>query len=111
MQNNLLYQGVPTIIRSDCGGENSCLATCHMMLRHGHTDEYQGNRSFRYGPSTTNTVSDIITILARIIMIIREFESWWGQLRKCVSDYWINEFKVQAILHINTIIKITQYRI
>lgn len=50
------HTGVPTIIRSDCGTENSSLAACHMALRHGHADEFCGPRSFRYGSSTTNTV-------------------------------------------------------
>ena len=27
-----------------------------MALRDGHTDEFSGRRSFRYGPSTSNTV-------------------------------------------------------
>lgn len=48
--------GIPTIIRSDCGTENSSLAACHMALRHHHDDEFRGSRSFRYGSSTTNMV-------------------------------------------------------
>ena len=50
------FLGVPTIVRSDCGTENSSLAACHMMLRHDHTDEFSGEKSYRYGSSTTNTV-------------------------------------------------------
>ena len=52
----IIIPGVPTIIRSDCGTENSSLAACHMTLRHEHGDDYCGVRSFRYGSSTTNTV-------------------------------------------------------
>lgn len=48
--------GVPTLVRSDCGTENSSLATCQMLLRHDHNDQFKGEKSFRYGSSTTNTV-------------------------------------------------------
>lgn len=51
--------GCPSIIRSDYGTENSILATCHMALRHNHDDELSGERSFRFGSSTTNTVKSI----------------------------------------------------
>ena len=51
--------GVPSIIRSDCGTENSSLSACQMFLRHEHDDEFKGQKSFRYGSSTTNTVSMI----------------------------------------------------
>ena len=43
------------IVRSDCGTENTSLAASHMALRHDHSDEYKGEKSFRYGSSTTNT--------------------------------------------------------
>lgn len=49
--------GCPTILRSDCGTENSVLAACHMALRHIHQDEFHAEKSFRFGSSTTNTVS------------------------------------------------------
>lgn len=49
--------GVPAIIRSDCGTENSSLSACQMLLRHDDDDEFKGEKSFRYGSSTTNTVS------------------------------------------------------
>lgn len=48
--------GVPVIVRTDCGTENSALAACHMTLRHSHDDIFSGEKSFRYGSSTTNTV-------------------------------------------------------
>ena len=57
---NVLRLGVPTLIRSDCGTENCSLASCHMMLRHHHGDEFCREKSYRYGSSTTNTVSIII---------------------------------------------------
>lgn len=45
------------IVRSDCGTENASLAACHMLLRHSHTDLFSKDKSYRYGSSTTNTVS------------------------------------------------------
>lgn len=47
---------MPSIVRSDHGTENTTLAACHMALRHEHNDEFNGERSFRFGASTTNTV-------------------------------------------------------
>ena len=55
--NIIMRTGVPTIVRSDRGTENLSLATCHMLLRHSHSDEFNGEKRFRYGSSTTNTVS------------------------------------------------------
>ena len=52
--------GVPTLLWSDW---NSILAACHMVLRHNHDDELSGKHSFRYGSSTTNTVSMLIIII------------------------------------------------
>lgn len=49
--------GVPVLVRSDCGTENASLAACHMLLRHGHDDPFCKDKSYRYGSSTTNTVS------------------------------------------------------
>ena len=49
--------GCPTILRCDKGTKNSTLAACHMALRHAHSDALSGEKSFRYGPSTSNTVS------------------------------------------------------
>ncbi len=44
-------------MRSDCGTENTGLAASHMTLRHNHQDNFNGEKSFRFGSSTTNTVS------------------------------------------------------
>ena len=54
--NVLLFTGCPSIVRSDYGTENTTLAACHMALRHEHDDEFSGEKSFWFGPSTTNTV-------------------------------------------------------
>ena len=51
-----MYIGCPSIIRSDCGTENTSLASAQMALRHEHDDAFSGDKSFRFGSSTTNTV-------------------------------------------------------
>ena len=48
--------GCPTLIRCDCGTENTEVAACHMSMRHNHTDQFKGEKSVRFGASTTNTV-------------------------------------------------------
>ena len=50
-------KGCPTLLCCDKGTENSLVAACHMTLRHNHSDMFSGEKSFRYGSSTTNTVS------------------------------------------------------
>ena len=52
-----IYLGCPRIIRSDYGTENALLAATYMFLRHNYTDEFKGEKSYRFGSSTTNTVS------------------------------------------------------
>ena len=54
------YKGCPCIMRSDHGTENTSLSACHMALRHYHEDEFSGEKSYRYGSSTTNTVKTIV---------------------------------------------------
>ena len=59
----LAFLGCPTLLRCDKGSENSLLSTCHMAMRHKHRDSFSGENSFRYGSSTTNTVSELIIII------------------------------------------------
>ena len=37
----LLLLGCPSIVRSDCGTENTSLAACQMALRHYHQDDFK----------------------------------------------------------------------
>ena len=74
-----------------------------MALRHNHDDEYSGEKSFRFGSSTTNTVSGIIMFSSSLYMFqkyyvvpVQRIEGWWSQLRKSVTDWWINLFKVHV---------------
>ena len=44
-------------MRADRGTETTLVGTCQMSMRHHCTDNFSGENSFRYGSSTTNTVS------------------------------------------------------
>ena len=79
-----------TIIRSGCGSENASLAACHMLLWHGHTDSFSKEKSYSLHHISTST---------EILLHVQRNESWWAQLRKSVSNYWINLFKVTGIDH------------
>lgn len=37
-------------------------------------------------------------------IFLQRIESWWAQLRKSLTDYWINTFKVNPLLRITVYI-------
>ena len=47
-------EGCPRLLRTDCGTENSLMATMQCLLRADGEDELAGEKSHRYGPSTGN---------------------------------------------------------
>jgi hypothetical protein len=47
------------------------------MFRHGCGDEFSGEKSFMYGPSTAN----------------QRIEAWWRQLKKNGAHWWTDIFK------------------
>ena len=49
------------VIRTDLGTENCRLATIHIAFWYNHDDAMFRERSFIYGPSTSNIVSVCIT--------------------------------------------------
>lgn len=49
--------GVPRLMRTDCGTENTNISFIQPFLRRNHTDCYSGLNSFRYGKSVSNQVS------------------------------------------------------
>ena len=61
-----VFSGSPTLVPADCGIENCYVhvhvATVQMALRHFHNDQWKGCQSFKYGKSTTNTVSELTAI-------------------------------------------------
>ena len=86
-----LCEGCPSIVRADCGTENTTLAATNMALSHEHSDDFSGSKSFRFGSSTTNTVGvALLCIYYNISINSQRIESWWSQLRKSVTDWWIN---------------------
>lgn len=53
----------PSILRSDYGTENCALAAIHIAFRYNHYDAMAREKSFMYGPSTSNIVGqNIITV-------------------------------------------------
>ena len=68
---------VPRVLRCDRGTENSLVRSLQIALRMNHDDSLSGYRSFRYGRSTSN----------------QRVESFWSQLRRMVTHFWINFFR------------------
>jgi len=62
---------MPRVIRADFGTENSLLCAIHSALRYKHADNLAGPKSFIYGQSILN----------------QRIESYWGQLRKRMSQF------------------------
>ena len=52
--------GVPRILRSDCGTENTHIAFLQPYLRRNHTDCFSGLASYRYGKSVSNQVCTVV---------------------------------------------------
>ena len=52
----IINVGVPRILRSDCGTENTHIAFLQPFLRRNHADCFSGSASFRYGKSVSNQV-------------------------------------------------------
>ena len=51
-----VYVGVPRLIRTDCGTDNTVIAVLQPFLRRHGTGEFSGEGSFQYGKSTSNQV-------------------------------------------------------
>ena len=69
--------GIPMIVRTDDGTENSIIEPIQMSLRSRHDDEYSGEESFKVGRSTAN----------------QRIEAFWSQLIKDRVGWWRNFFK------------------
>ena len=68
--------GVPRIVRADRGTENVNVCAIQRFLRADSVDSFAGEKSFMYGKSTSN----------------QRIESWWSQLRKSKTDWWMEYF-------------------
>ena len=69
--------GCPTVVRADCGTENTCVCDFQLFLRMDGTDDYSGTNSFKYGKSTSN----------------QRIEALWCMLRKQCTQSWMNLFQ------------------
>ena len=94
---SVLPAGVPSIVRSDLGTENSTIACLHPFLRRHGRDSVCAT-SFRYGRSVSNQVCNHLYLLnsTLIIATLQRIEAWWGVLRRWNCDWWIDFFKVHA---------------
>ncbi|XP_071797832.1 uncharacterized protein [Asterias amurensis] len=70
-------KGVPHIIRTDRGTENTLIEDIQIAFRYHDGDEHSGLKSFMYGKSTSN----------------QRIERWWGSMRTGSMNYWLNTFK------------------
>ena len=70
-------EGVPLVVRGDCGTENTYIAAVQRYLRKDCDDSIAGNKSFLYGKSVAN----------------QRIEAWWSLLRKTSTSWWMNFFK------------------
>jgi len=55
--------GCPRIARANHGTENCGVAKVQIAFRMDHDDSLSGSKSFIYGPSTANTVSNTLVHL------------------------------------------------
>jgi hypothetical protein len=69
--------GCPVLLRTDCGTENVVIAGIQCFLRDDNDDDFAGEKSHRYGSSTTN----------------QRIEAWWSYFRRTRMAWWINFFK------------------
>ncbi|XP_072166108.1 uncharacterized protein [Diadema setosum] len=69
--------GVPKIVRSDRGTENSQIHDLQLALRWDHNDDFRRYKSFMYGRSTSN----------------QRIESWWGHVGRLSARFWKELFK------------------
>lgn len=72
-----LHEKTATVIRGDCGTENTFVARAQQHLRANHDDSFASDKSFLYGRSVSN----------------QRIEAWWSFLRKTETNWWINFFK------------------
>ena len=69
--------GVPRLIRTDKGTENSMVAVLQQLFRNNDRDGLAGNKSIIQGKSTAN----------------QRIEAFWSKLRQGGGGWWINFFK------------------
>ena len=106
-------QGCPKVVRADYGTENSIVAKLQVAFRMNHTDDLSAERSFNYGPSTANIVSEWsvrikvtqITIKYTIVFVAKRVESLWSQWTRYVGGWWIDLCRVSLFLRKFTLLR------
>ena len=96
----VLLIGVPRLLRTDCGTENTHLSFMQPFLRQNHTDALSGMNSFRYGKSISNQVRYSVNAnnyLLCTYIIIKRIEAWWSTLKKWCTLWWYNFFMVYVV--------------
>ena len=68
---------IPRCIRADRGSENTTIAGIQRYFRRNVNDSSCGQRSFLFGPSTSN----------------QRIEAWWSIFKRNRCIWWINFFK------------------
>ena len=71
------FKYVPTVMRSNTGSKNTIIESLQIGLRTYHEDHLSAKRSYIKGKSVHN----------------QRIESYWEQLRKHSTDFFINFFK------------------
>ncbi|XP_022804747.1 uncharacterized protein LOC111341967 [Stylophora pistillata] len=69
--------GAPRTVRADNGTEKTYVAGFQRFLRNNSCDSFAKEKSFKYGRSASN----------------QGIESWWSQLRKVCTGWWMTHFK------------------
>jgi len=59
-----------------------------------HLDDLAGSKSFIYGPSTANIVSDAVPYGILYTDCEQRIEAWWSQLRRFKTHWWIELCRV-----------------
>jgi len=69
--------GTARLIRADRGNENLTIAGIQRYFRRTSSDNFGGEKSFRFGPSTAN----------------QRIEAFWSIFKRSNMHWWINYFK------------------
>ena len=72
---------IPRVVRGDRGTENVIVSAVQRFFPRNHTNSQSKDRSFLYGHPTAN----------------QRIESWWSQLFKSMTFWWITFFKDMVV--------------
>ena len=82
--------GVPQCLRSDYGTENCLVASLHIAF-HLKNQSGLAEKSYIYGPSKRNVMHWQRSNTC-LVFFLQRIESWWSQLRKSKTSWWIDTF-------------------